>query len=124
VKGAANCLEVDLDGSGIAQLGEQLRQLLLALGFHSCAEQRVLVSEVAVHGEFGYARFAGDGVHAAAFVAMAQEQRLGGFEDGLAFCRVFWTTRALIGYSVLRHAIAGWSVRVSDRTIPTNTRIP
>src|SRR6185312_2348292 len=52
------------------------------------AEQRILVAEMAVHGELGDTRLGGDRIHAGAFVAMLREQALRRIQDGGALFHV------------------------------------
>jgi len=73
---------------------EQLGQLFLAPGLHRGAEQRLLVGEMAVHRELGNPGVGGDGVHAAAGIAVANKQAFGRCEDGFALGEIFGATGA------------------------------
>ena len=86
---AAGDIQQDLfQRRAFGQLEVQGGKLLGALGLHRFAEQGFLVGEVAVDGELGNAGFRGDGFHAAAVVAVAEEQALGRLENGFPFGRV------------------------------------
>ncbi|MDT4825584.1 hypothetical protein D3C72_1354050 [compost metagenome] len=94
MEAAADVQQHALDAGIRRQLEQQFGQLLFALGLHRGGEQPLLVGEVTVHGQLGHAGLGGDGVHAAAVVAVSQEEILGGFENRLSLRRVFWAAWA------------------------------
>src|SRR5690606_18650296 len=79
--------------------------LLFALGLHRCGEQRLLIGEVAVHGELGYAGLGGDRIHAAAVVTATQEQGLRSLQDRLALGRVLGAAGAVGWQQFVRHSL-------------------
>ncbi|MCY1512418.1 hypothetical protein D9M68_468770 [compost metagenome] len=108
------------------RFGEQLGHLLGALGPHRLAEQRFLVGEVAIDRELRDSSLGGDGFHAAAVVALADEQHLGRLEDGLALGQVLGAARAVrtgrLGHALL--PMKYWTERYCIFTIPGSIKIP
>src|SRR5690606_23543892 len=89
MEGSGDVQQYLFDRGLIVQLKQPAWQTGLARGSHRGATERLLVAEMAVQRELGDAGLGGDSVHAAALVAVAEEQYLRRGQYRLAFGWVF-----------------------------------